>query len=165
MFFNTFREVTNPIFHICHISMLPVLEVIYITCTSSPNCQIYQLVEICTDPKSCPFILGPITSPKSLILQFPRVAGHQNRATELSCNHITYFWIRDLFKSLSLWHQPLHYQYFLPPCVTKFLDFGDTIFVSIDALFFIMNTRLYSEHDFNLLEALCSSWKFFFSQL
>jgi hypothetical protein len=70
-----------------------------------------------------------------------------------------------MLKSLPFWQQPLHSHYFLPASVMKFPAFWDMAFVSTDALFFIMNTRFYSEQDFNLIEALYSCWKFSFSQL
>lgn len=52
-----------------------------------------------------------------------------------------------------------------PSHAARSLAFGDVPFVSIDALFFIMNTRLYSEHNFNLIEVLYSCWKIFFRRL
>lgn len=55
----------------------------------------------------------------------------------------------------------MYCQYFLPSCVAKFPAFWDMPFVSIDALFFIMNAGFYSEHAFKLIEALWSYWTLF----
>lgn len=49
---------------------------------------------------------------------------------------------------------PMHCQDFLPSCGMEFPALWNMAFVSINALFFTMNTRFYSEHDSNLIEAL-----------
>lgn len=47
---------------------------------------------------------------------------------------------RVMLEILPLWHWPLHCQDLLPSCLTKALALGDMAFISIDALFFVMNT-------------------------
>lgn len=74
------------------------------------------------------------------------------------------FWT-VLIKVLLLWHCPPRHQYSPPSHAARSLAFGDVPFFSIDALFFIMNARFYSEHNFNSIEVLYSCWKIFFSRL